>query len=86
MSKKGKLVERFLKDPPVTDFRWTELVKLMRGFDFELDDSAGGSHCFFFHPINESWIIHTHRPHPGGILWDKQIRQIRARLTEWGVL
>lgn len=86
MSKKEKLLLRFLAIPPVKDFRWDDLVTLMDqlGFDFH-EQSGGSSHKYFTMRIDPDKVIDTYRPHPSGILWAKQIREIRDKLQEWGL-
>lgn len=87
MSKQEKLLRRFLVEPPVKDFRWDELVSLMNRLGFDLEETSGGSsHKFFVMRSDPDKVIHTYRPHPGGILWAKQIREVRTRLAEWGVI
>lgn len=87
MSKQQKLLLRFLAEPPVKDFRWDDLVTMMDRLGFNLEETSGGSsHKFFVMRSDPDKVIHTHRPHPSGILWAKQIREVRERLAEWGVI
>ncbi len=84
MSKKQKLINRFLQTPPVKDFQWDELVSLMDHFGFNLDESGGGSHKHFVRRVDPSVVIDTYRPHPGGIMYGKQLTEIIIKLRELG--
>lgn len=86
MSKKQKLRDRLLRKPPPKDFRWDELVTLMDQFGFDLDMSGGSSHGHFVLREDPNKVIDTYRPHPGGIMYAVQLRQIVEKLSEWGVL
>lgn len=85
MSKKAKLIERFLSKPK--DFRWDELVTLMSRFGFVLHESCGGSsHKKFVSRRNEAQMIFTPRPHPTGMLKGYQLDEIQKKLKEWEIL
>ena len=74
MSRKEKLIKRFLSSPK--DFAWEELVSLLIGLGFEEASTGktGGSRRRF---INEIGVIITlHKPHPQNILKRYQIEQI----------
>lgn len=86
MSQRDKLLARFYKVPPPADFRFDELVTLLQGLGFVMCEKSGGSsHKYFVHtlPSGGQYRIDSSRPHPGGILKVYQIKEIRARLTEW---
>jgi hypothetical protein len=80
MSKKEKLLRRFQSRP--TDFTWDELVSLLNGFNFKLDNSSGSSHCCFALNTDPSKIIRTCRPHPTPVLKLYQIKAIIKFLEE----
>jgi len=80
VSKKEKLLRRFLSRP--TDFTWDELVSLLGGFNFNLNNSSGSSHCCFVSGDDPSKVIRTCRPHPSPILKNYQIREIIKFLEE----
>lgn len=84
MAKFAKLKQRFLSDPK--DFTWDELVRLMQGLGFSLDQSGGGSHCRFVLKSDASIIVNAFRPHPDGTLRRYQIREIRNYLQERGLI
>lgn len=85
MSKKTKLIEKFFRVPTPTDFRWDDLVILMKHFGFTFDSSGGGSHGHFVMDCDPDKVVDTFKPHPNGILNTYQIREIKAKLKEWGI-
>lgn len=85
MSKHAKLVEKLLRKPPPSDFRWQDLVTLLGGFGFRLEETRGGSsHKYFVHTSGRK--INTYRPHPSGIMYRDQLREIISVLTEIGLI
>ena len=86
MSKKQKLSNRFLQVPPIKDFRWEELISVMDHFGFDLDTSGGGSHGHFVMRNDADKVIDIYRPHPHGIMYGTQLKEITTKLREWGVL
>ncbi|CAM5205887.1 hypothetical protein CDEF62S_00167 [Castellaniella defragrans] len=89
MTRRQKLLDRFLKTPAPVDFRFDDLAVLLEGLGFSLHENAGGSsHKMFVCRLadgTERRLVCS-RPHPGGVLKIYQIVQIRARLHEWGML
>jgi predicted RNA binding protein YcfA (HicA-like mRNA interferase family) len=79
MSKQEKLIRRFCSSP--TDFTWEELVTLLTqlGFEAETRGKTGGSRRAFFHPVT-SQVINLHKPHPGNIVKQYIIRQLKEVL------
>ena len=65
MSTKGKLIERFKKQPK--DFTWDELVRLFSVFGFAIDNKGktSGSKTVFAKDEDE---IEIHKPHPSKII------------------
>ncbi|TAN25449.1 MAG: type II toxin-antitoxin system HicA family toxin [Castellaniella sp.] len=89
MSKRQKLLERFLKTPPPLDLRFDELDTLLRSFGFRMHENSGGSSHKLFVRTEADGREHRivcSRPHPGGVLKAYQIREIRDRLIQWGFL
>ena len=71
MSKIKKLVARFKTQP--SDFKWSELVKMLTFFGFN-ELQGDGSRVKF---INKNKvIISLHKPHPKKILKKYQIKNI----------
>lgn len=89
MSKREKLQSRFSKTPPPKDFRFDELVTLLDGLGFVMYEKAGGSsHKYFVHTLASGiqYRLDCSRPHPGGIMKIYQIKEVYARLSNWGFL
>ena len=84
MSKKEKLLKRFLSKP--ADFEFNELVILLKMFDFELisGGKTSGSACKFRHKNEE--CIFIHKPHPKLILKSYQINLIIKYLKEMNLI
>ena len=80
MSKKEKLIERFQGKP--TDFTWNELVSLLTYFGFEeiSKGKTAGSRRAFINPETKQ-IIRLHKPHPGSILKQYQLKEIQDILN-----
>jgi predicted RNA binding protein YcfA (HicA-like mRNA interferase family) len=80
MTKKDKLLERFLSIPK--DFTFDELKTLLRSLGYEEDKKGktSGSRLAFVHLIyNENILIH--KPHPGKILNRIYLKKIIHDLT-----
>ena len=87
MTKKHKLIDRFTKTPPPTDFTWDELVTLMDRLGFDIHENQGGSsHKHFVYRENISLVVNASKPHPNGNLKHYQIVEIKSKLKEWGLL
>lgn len=87
MSKRQKLLDRFFGNPVPVDFRFNDLETLLAGFGFQMiENPRGSSHKLFVYMSRDGreHRIVCSRPHPGGILKAYQLREIRARLREWG--
>ena len=85
MSKFEKLLERFLKRPK--DFTYDELVRLLSAFGY-IGDSKGktsGSRMIFYNERLQHPIM-LHKPHPGNILKQYQIKDIMKELKDKNVL
>ena len=79
MSKKDKLIRRFLSMP--SDFRFDEVIKLLGYFGYEEVKSGktSGSRIKFVNSKNDQ--IRFHRPHPTGIMKCYQLKQIKEKLN-----
>ena len=78
MSKKSKLIDRFLRLP--SDFHYDETVRLLGYFGFTevKKGKTSGSRVKF---IDEGGIgIYLHKPHPSGIMKKYQLKQIKETL------
>ena len=78
MSKKDKLIARFLNMP--SDFHYDELVILLGYFGFHevKKGKTSGSRVKFLN--SEGVAILIHKPHPTGILKRYQLKQIKEVL------
>ncbi len=84
MSRKDKLIQRFLSRPK--DFSWEELLILLSTFGFEevSTGKTGGSRRRFVNA--DAVVITLHKPHPRSILKTYQVDQIIDVLTQEGFL
>lgn len=84
MSRKDKLIQRFLSRPK--DFSWEELLVLLSIFGFEevSTGKTGGSRRRFVNA--DAVVITLHKPHPRNILKAYQVDQIIDVLTQEGFL
>lgn len=80
MSKKDKLLERFLKVPPNKDLTFDELQTLLLGFGYEKIEGSGSA-VKFYNKEKDS-LINLHKPHPSNILKIYLVKQIQAKLKE----
>lgn len=78
MSKKQKLIDRFLSMP--ADFHYDEMVKVLGYFGFEevKIGKTSGSRVKFEN--SEGVPVMLHKPHPSGIMKKYQIRQVKEIL------
>lgn len=78
MSKKDKLIERFLSRP--SDFHMNEMVRLLGYFGFTevKKGKTSGSRVTFMN--KEGVPIYMHKPHPGGIMKGYQLKQVKEIL------
>ena len=78
MTKKTKLIERFLKLP--ADFHYDELVSMLLYFRYQevKKGKTSGSRVKFTNENGQS--IYLHKPHPSGIMKHYQLKQIKEIL------
>lgn len=82
MAKIDKLIAKLLSIP--NDFTWDELIRLLSHFGYEemKTGKTGGSRRKFADA--DKHIISLHKPHPGTILKNYQVKQVVTLLTEKG--
>ena len=80
MSKKDKLIKKFLETPPKRDLTFSELETLLLSCGFIKIDGAG-SVVKFYHKEKDT-LINLHKPHPSNILKVYLIKQIQIKLKE----
>ena len=78
MSKKDKLVDRFLRMP--SDFNFTEVVKLVGYFGYVEMKTGKTSESRIKFINNEENQIKFHKPHPTGIMKRYQLKEIKEKL------
>ena len=80
MSKIENLIVRVQSNP--ADFTWEELIKLLThyGFDELSKGKTAGSRRAFVH-LETKQIIRLHKPHPGNILKQYQLKEILGPLN-----
>lgn len=80
MSKKEKLLQKFLETPPRSDLTYTELESLLISFGFRKKEGSGSA-VKFLHPKRPS--IYLHKPHPSNILKRYIIKDIQSKITSF---
>ncbi|MBI5010039.1 MAG: type II toxin-antitoxin system HicA family toxin [Bacteroidia bacterium] len=85
MSRKEKLVERFLRQPK--DFTYQELSKLLSGFGYieEKKGRTSGSRVLFYNNEKEHSIM-LHKPHPGNIIKSYALKYVLQELETMGFI
>lgn len=80
MSKNDKLLARLLRQP--ADFTWDELLRVLRqlGYEEQAAGKTGGSRRAFV-KAGTGVIIRLHKPHPGNILKQYQLKQLIQQLN-----
>lgn len=80
MSKRDKLIERFLRLPK--DFHYDEMVRLLGYFDYKevKKGKTSGSRVKFENKGDEGDSVILHKPHPSGIMKGYQLKQIKEKL------
>jgi len=80
MSKKDKLLTKFLEIPPRKNLTFNELDSLLVSCGFRKIEGAGSA-VKFYHQENDI-LINLHKPHPSNILKVYLIKQIQSKLME----
>ncbi len=80
MSKNDKLLARLLSQP--ADFTWDELLRVLRqlGYEEQAAGKTGGSRRAFV-KAETGVIIRLHKPHPGNVLKQYQLKQLIQQLN-----
>jgi predicted RNA binding protein YcfA (HicA-like mRNA interferase family) len=79
-----KLRDRICSIP--SDLTYDELRRFLSqlGFIEYSKGATSGSRVQFYHPEKENELIQLHKPHPGNIVGRATLRDIVAKLKEWG--
>jgi predicted RNA binding protein YcfA (HicA-like mRNA interferase family) len=78
MSKKEKLLQKFLTVPVRNDLTFNELKTLLQALGFEMKEGKG-SRVKFFHN-EKKLIVSTHKPHPNPELCEEFIKDVQLML------
>lgn len=80
MSKKDKLLKKFLEVPPKKDLTFEELETLLLSCGYKKLEGKGSA-VKFYHQTKDH-LINLHKPHPNNILKVYLIKQIQGKLKE----
>lgn len=80
MSKKDKLLRKFLARPLKRDLTYTELRTLLESLGYR-EIQGQGSRVSFYHERLDD-MLDLHKPHPGNELKLYQVRLIQQKLRE----
>ena len=80
MSKKNKLLKKFLETPPKKDLTFPELESLLISCGY-IKIEGSGSAVKFYNKQKDN-LINLHKPHPGNILKVYLVKQIQIKLNE----
>ena len=80
MSKKDKLLKKFLAVPTKKDLTFNELAALLIACGFIKIEGAGSA-VKFYHKQKDI-LINLHKPHPSNILKPYLIKQIQIKLKD----
>ncbi|RBQ30468.1 hexulose-6-phosphate synthase [Arcobacter sp. FW59] len=80
MSKKDKLLVKFLENPAKKDLTFKELNTLLISLGFEKIEGSGSAVKFY--NKEKDLLINLHKPHPSDILKVYLVKQIQNKLKE----
>jgi len=80
MSKKEKLLKKFLQVPIKKDLTFSELETLLLAFGYIKLEGAGSA-VKFYNKTKDN-LINLHKPHPSDILKVYLIKQIQSKLKD----
>lgn len=80
MSKKEKLIEKFMTKPLRNDLTYEELEKLFEMFGYMKKEGKGSRVRFSNRETGD--IFAMHKPHPGNILKSYVVKEVYEKLKE----
>lgn len=80
MTARDKALLRFRSCPP--DYRWDELVSVLKGLGFSLKKGAGSRRKFVSKDGKRR--LYFHQPHPDPCVRQYQIEDAIEQLEQWG--
>lgn len=84
MSKNEKLIKKLLIHPPVKDFRWAELCRLLESVGYTKE--PGSRHFNFYNRELDDYILGVPRPHPGNEVKPHYLKTVRQKLQCLGLI
>lgn len=81
MSRRQKLIDRFLEQP--TDFTWNEMSRLLEGFGYQKIEGNGSRCCFEMKNVDR---IRLHKPHPDPTVKSYVMKQVLEKLKDQKLL
>ena len=78
MSKKEKLIKKFITVPVKSDLTYTDLRTLLESLGYKEIEGSGSRVKFFNAEIRDLFLLH--KPHPGNILNKATIKDIQRKL------
>lgn len=80
MSKKDKLLRKFLAKPLKRDLTYTELRTLLDSLGYREIQGQGSRVSFYHEQLDD--MLDLHKPHPGNELKLYQVRLVQQKLCE----
>lgn len=80
MSKKDKLMKKFLIIPPLKNLTFSELETLLCSCGFKKIEGYGSAVKFY--NSNKDIMINLHKPHPSNVLKVYLVKQIQQKIKE----
>ncbi len=80
MSKKDKLLKKFLEKPIRKDLTFDELSSLLTSCGYKKIEGKGSAVKFYNE--KEDNLINLHKPHPSNVLKVYLVKQIQVKLKE----
>ena len=84
MAQAEKLLEKLRAKPTPNDFRWDELVVVLRHLGYVMLANKGSRRRFYNQEKDD--MIQLHQPHPGSEVRPCYIKEIREKLEEMGLI
>lgn len=78
MTKKNKVINKFLEKPLRKDLTFDELERLFKMLGYEKKEGRGSRIRFLNHETGDVFI--THKPHPGNILKTYVVKEVVEKI------
>ena len=80
MTRLDKLISEF--QGAKSDYKWSDLLKLLKGLGFDLTEGSGSRVRF----TNGEITIHLHKPHPQKEVKAYAVKQVKTLLKQEGLI